>query len=57
MFFILFFKKNRHPWEKVTLAYWNKYSPQNPYVSHIKGFISKKKKKVLKTIFKKKNRI
>jgi len=27
-----------HPWERVTLAFWNKYSPQNPYVSHISAF-------------------
>jgi len=27
-----------HPWERVTLAFWNKYSPQNPYVSHIGAF-------------------
>ena len=25
------------PWETVTAAFWRKYHPGNPYVSHIEG--------------------
>ena len=25
------------PWETVTLAFWRKYHPGNPYVSHVEG--------------------
>ena len=25
------------PWESVTAAFWLKYSPRNPFVSHVEG--------------------